>query len=121
MSPMAPKSPCLHPGCPALVSRGNKGRCEAHRKKYNQAIDRDRGTATQRGYNSRWGKYRAWYLAQHPLCACGCERGAVEIHHLIPVSGPDDPLFFEESNLAGLTKECHSRETMKMLNERRRA
>ncbi len=121
MSPMAPRTPCLHPGCPALVNRGDKGRCEAHRKGYMRSIDRNRGTATERGYDSRWGRFRTMFLNEHPLCGCGCERASVEIHHLTPVSGPDDPLFYEESNLIALTKECHSRATMKMLNERRKA
>jgi len=119
--PMAPRSPCLHPGCPALVSRGDKGRCPEHRKSYEQAIYRERGSAANRGYNARWSRFRIMYLNEHPVCACGCGRGAVEIQHLIPVTGPDDPLFYEESNLVALTKECHSRETMKMLNERRKA
>lgn len=121
MSPIAPKSPCLHPGCPALVSRGDKGRCEKHRKGYMKTIDQNRGTATERGYDSRWSRFGEWYLNQYPLCACGCGRGAEEIHHLTPVTGPDDPRFYDESNLAGLTKACHSRETMKMLNEQRKA
>jgi 5-methylcytosine-specific restriction protein A len=119
--PMAPKSPCLHPGCPALVSRGDKGRCPAHRKAYEKGIDRNRGTATARGYNSRWTRFRAWYLNAHPICACGCGRAAQEIHHLRPVTGPDDPNFYGENNLVSLTKECHSRETMRTLNEQRRA
>ncbi len=120
MSPSAPKSPCLHPGCRNLVSRGDKGRCPEHRKSYNRAVDRTRGSATDRGYNSRWARFRSWFLSENPLCACGCGHAAVEIHHLVPVSGPDDPRFFDLTNLAGLTKACHSRETMRMLNERRR-
>ena len=121
MAPMKPKSPCLHPGCPALVSRGDKGRCPAHRKAYEQDIYRERGSAATRGYDSRWGRFRAWYLRQHPICSCGCGRAAIEIHHLIPVTGPDDPKFYDNNNLVALTKECHSRETMRMLNERRGA
>ena len=119
MTPMAPRSPCLHPGCPNLVSRGEKGRCPEHRKRYALAIDQRRGTATDRGYDARWGRFRVWYLRQHPLCACGCRGVAVEVHHLVPVSGPDDERFFDVTNVVGLTKACHSRETMKMLNARR--
>lgn len=117
--PFAPKSPCLHPGCLALVSRGDKGRCEAHRKVYNRRSYEERGSASTRGYDARWSAFRGMYLREHPLCACGCGKAAVEIHHIVPVTGPDDPNFYLESNLAGLTKECHSRETMKALNEQR--
>ena len=120
MSPMAPRSPCLHPGCPALVSRGDKGRCPTHRKAYDQAIYRERGSAATRGYGPRWLRFRQMFLAEFPLCA-NCGRGAEEVHHLIPVSGPDDPTFFDPSHVVALCKPCHSAETMRMLNARRRA
>jgi 5-methylcytosine-specific restriction endonuclease McrA len=48
-------------------------------------------------------------------------RPATEIHHIVPVKGPDDPNFYEESNLLPLAKPCHSAVTMKMLRERRGA
>ena len=119
--PYAPKSPCLHPGCSALVSRGEKGRCPQHRKAYEKGLDQYRETATARGYDSRWARFRDWYLNQHPLCGCGCGRVAQEVHHLIPVTGPDDPRFYDVDGLVALSKGCHSRATMKMLNERRKA
>jgi 5-methylcytosine-specific restriction protein A len=107
--------------CPELVTRADKGFCEKHRKAYSQAVDRNRGTATERGYDSRWGKFRVSYLRRHPICTCGCGGAAQEIHHIEPVKGPDDPLFYEESNLLALTKSCHSAVTMKALRERREA
>ncbi len=118
--PVAPKSPCLHPGCRNLVSRGDKGRCPEHRKQHSKGIDQRRGTATERGYNARWGRFREMYLAEYPLCAV-CGRGAQEVHHRVPVTGPDDPSFFDPSAVVGLCKPCHSAETMKMINEQRRA
>lgn len=121
MSPMAPRTPCRHPLCPALVTRTDKGFCEKHRKAYMQNIDQNRPTATARGYDSRWGRFRVWFLRQHPMCFCGCGRPAMEVHHLTPASGPDDPNFYNVDGLVALSKECHSRETMKMLNERRKA
>lgn len=120
MSPYAPKTPCRHPGCPALVTKADRGRCAAHRKDYNRAIDRDREPSSVRGYDARWARFRAQYLRAHPICACGCGDPAQEVHHIVPVTGPDDPLFYDESNLAGLTHACHSRETMRMLNDRRK-
>lgn len=51
------------------------------------------------------------YLRRHPICACGCRQPAEEVDHIIPVTGPDDPLFWEPSNHQGLTKACHSRKT----------
>lgn len=43
---------------------------------------------------------------------------ATEVDHIIPVTGPDDPLFWEESNHQPLTHECHSRKTMAELRGR---
>jgi 5-methylcytosine-specific restriction protein A len=55
------------------------------------------------------------YLAEHPLCV-ECERegraeAATDVDHIVPVTGPDDPLFWEESNHAALCHSCHSRKT----------
>ena len=50
--------PCLHPGCPTLVT---KGRCPTHRT-----------TTTQRGYGSEWQRYSRAKRAQQPWCStCG--------------------------------------------------
>jgi 5-methylcytosine-specific restriction enzyme A len=117
--PRAPRTPCLHPGCPALVERGQRGRCPNHRKSYEKVLYRERGPSSARGYDARWNRFRRMFLRANPLCACGCGEPAVELHHIEPVNGPDDPLFYLESNLAGLTKSCHSRETMKALNKGR--
>lgn len=44
---------------------------------------------------------------------CGRAFGASSPHgdHIIPVSGQDDPLFFEESNIQFLHPECHGKKT----------
>ena len=58
--------PCSYPGCPNLAN----GRfCDEHKG----SEDRNRGTASQRGYDNRWRKYRKSFLEQHPLCVM-CER-----------------------------------------------
>ena len=128
MSPLAPRRPCPGRGsrtnrCPNLIPRGVRScpECLPFEKAAARENDRRRGGATERGYDARWARFRRMFLNEHPLCACGCMRPSVEIHHLQPVSGPDDPNFYEESNLVALTKQCHSRETMRMLNERRRS
>ena len=78
----------------------------------------DRPSSARRGYGRRWQKYREAFLADHPLCQCGtwccpfgCSRLATDVDHIQPVSGPDDPLFWEESNHQALAHECHSRKT----------
>jgi len=107
--------PCSKPGCPELVPRGERY-CEKHRGEA-YAYDRNRGTRTQRGYTNRWLRYSAHYLKQHPLCMCDdCKQRMVplpseHVDHIIPVSGPNDPLFWEPSNHQALNHACHNRKT----------
>lgn len=110
--------PCSYPGCPALV-RGSS-RCPAHQQS-KQLEDRERRALTDakrpsaaaRGYDAGWARYRKWFLRQpeNVLCACGCGRPSEEVDHIIPVSGPEDPLFWQGSNHQGLTRACHAAKT----------
>jgi 5-methylcytosine-specific restriction endonuclease McrA len=81
-----------------------------------QQFDQQRGSSSARGYGSaRWRKLRARKLEECPLCS-ECERsgrltGATEVDHLQRHHGPDDPLFWEWSNLDSKCKSCHSRKT----------
>ncbi|MBM0211863.1 HNH endonuclease [Pseudomonas syringae group genomosp. 3] len=73
-----------------------------------------RGTASQRGYNSRWQKARKGYFARHPLCV-HCERVgrvtvATDLDHIIPHRG-DQTLFWARTNWQGLCHSCHSAKT----------
>ncbi|NLW90995.1 MAG: HNH endonuclease, partial [Syntrophomonadaceae bacterium] len=65
---MPPKSkkPCAHPGCSQLVQDGRY--CIQHKRQDRQRYDKERGSASQRGYNYRWQQYSKRYLAEHPLC-----------------------------------------------------
>ena len=72
-----------------------------------------RPSAARRGYGYEWQVYRRAYLSAHTVCVCGCGGVATEIDHVIPVNGPDDPLFWAESNHQAMTHECHSRKTKK--------
>lgn len=121
MTPMAARRPCGHPGCRELIGKDDRGRCPEHRKAREKILYRERGSAAERGYDSRWARFRTMYLAANSICACGCGRPSEEIHHIKPVTGKNDPLFYEESNLLALTKGCHSALTQKMTNEQRKA
>jgi 5-methylcytosine-specific restriction protein A len=72
-----------------------------------------RGTSTQRGYSWRWGKFRRWVLSDRPLCECAehCHQAATDVDHVLPVSGRDDPTFWEEWAVSALAHGCHSRKT----------
>lgn len=107
--PYRPLKPCGYPGCSGLTA----GRyCEKH-KHIN--LSESRPSANSRGYNSRWRKARAMYLAEYPLCA-ECEKrgkltGATVVDHIIPHKG-NPRLFWDESNWQPLCKQCHDRKTV---------
>lgn len=102
--------PCSTPGCPELVPPG-QSRCDD----CNTTADRHRGTATQRGYNSKGHRrFRREVLARDPICVlCKAARSTIADHH--PVSrkelirqgaNPNDP-----AHGRGLCKTCHDTET----------
>jgi 5-methylcytosine-specific restriction protein A len=69
----APKRPCRHPGCSALVERGEGTYCAAHRRTApatvnRQLSDRHRGSAAARGYDADWQRARFAFLSRYPLC-----------------------------------------------------
>lgn len=72
--------------------------------------DQRRGSARQRGYDSRWDKARLAYLASHPLCVmCSVQRRltpATVVDHIIPHKG-DLRLFWDTDNWQPLCKPCH--------------
>ena len=110
--PRRPKRPCNYYGCKELITAG--GYCEAHKKLKQKQVDSNRGTSTQRGYNSVWRKARKRYLAANPICV-ECERegkltASTEVDHIIPHQGDMD-LFWDEDNWQALCKSHHSAKT----------
>jgi len=112
--PKHPKIPCSHPGCPQLVEAAQGSRCEKHKRQEQKRYDQQRGTAAQRGYDSRWRKYRIKFLAQHPYCVECLKQGkfvfATVVDHIKPHKG-DKKLFWDPNNHQSLCKPCHDRKT----------
>jgi 5-methylcytosine-specific restriction protein A len=104
------KRACRGFRCPATVD-SRDGFCDACRLKLQRAIDRNRGSSRDRGYDRVWEKLRDLVRAEEPICRmCLAEGNAElteEIDHIIPISGPDDPLRLERSNLQGLCGRHH--------------
>ena len=104
--PKASLRPCAQPGCPALVERG---RCAAHTRR--RQLDERRGSARERGYDSRWERARTVYLQEHPLCVhCEAARRVTPaslIDHVTPHRG-DRFLFWLGTNWQGLCSACHA-------------
>lgn len=93
MSPMRPLSPCLEPGCHALVRRG---RCPAHVR------------PTRWGQGNRDGQrstaMRDRVLSEEPLCHVCHVTPSVQADHIVPISRGGSS---ERSNMAGICASCH--------------
>lgn len=63
-SPKKPRfpHPCNYPGCRILTKYRF---CDEH----TQAADENRASASRRGYDARWRKYRKAFLVNNLLCA----------------------------------------------------
>ncbi len=112
--PISPPRPCSrHPR--VLLPHGMK--CPEC-KEAKQVQDRQRGTASNRGYGARWQKARKQYLKAHPLCECeDCKENklikvATVVDHIIPHKG-NMTLFWDRTNWQTMTKTCHDRKTAK--------
>jgi 5-methylcytosine-specific restriction protein A len=105
--PFKAKHPCNKIGCRELTD----GRfCATHHKQREYG----RGTAHQRGYNTRWRKYRMWYIKEHPLCAQCQDNGKITptyaVDHIVPHRGDYD-LFWNEDNHQPLCEHHHNSKT----------
>ncbi|MCK9268492.1 MAG: HNH endonuclease [Alkaliphilus sp.] len=111
--PVRPRRPCAYPGCPELVGAGERY-CSAHRKQEQKYYDKQRGTANERGYTYRWNKYSKWFLSQSENQVCKlrldkrCKLIAECVDHIVPPSGPNDSLFWDEKNHQASCLVCNS-------------
>ena len=94
---------CRHPGCMGI---GPNGWCAHH------TPDMHRGSAGDRGYDSRWNRFSAGYKRRHPLCAlCEAEGRTTPTaigHHMSPVSKGGAVLVADEE-LLPVCAACHPR------------
>jgi 5-methylcytosine-specific restriction protein A len=104
--PLSAPRPCGQPGCRALVRGASM--CPEHARKREQ----ERGTSTQRGYDSRWRKARLAYLKRHPLCVLCLPRPvpAEVVDHIRDHKG-DKTLFWDVNNWRSLCTPCHNART----------
>jgi 5-methylcytosine-specific restriction protein A len=100
---------CLTPHCGTLVEHGY---CAAHAPAQDRHKHRfhEPQYGAQVSYGRKWRRARNNYLAEHPYCACGCQRLAEVVDHITPHRG-DPLLFWDQTNWQALTKACHDRKT----------
>ncbi len=109
--PNRPFKPCNYPGCSALVS-GEKY-CEKHKPIVQSQQDERRGSAHERGYDSRWRRYSKWFLRQPDNVLCklqlpGCTVLAKCVDHIDPPNGSNDPRFWDRKNHQAACIHCNS-------------
>jgi 5-methylcytosine-specific restriction protein A len=80
----------------------------------------DKARAYRAWYKTkRWLRLRQHQLAKHPYCQCPHHEGkhvlADVVDHKTPHKG-DERLFWDDRNLASMTKQCH--DSMKQSQER---
>jgi 5-methylcytosine-specific restriction protein A len=67
-----------------------------------------RQSASRRGYDAVWRRFRRMFLRRNPLCA-KCGALAEDVHHVSPLSHGGDRLVSQ--NCLALCHACHSAET----------
>lgn len=81
------------------------------RRERNQRHDRNRPTASQRGYTYQWRKASKHFLEMHTHCQCG--QRATLVDHVIAHKG-DTNLFWDRSNWQPLCARCHSKHKQRL-------
>ncbi|KOA19340.1 HNH endonuclease [Clostridium homopropionicum DSM 5847] len=89
-----------------------KERKETKVKEYNK----QRGSSYERGYDSKWQRYRIRFLKQNPLCSECLKEGiytpSKTVDHIVPHKG-DMKLFWDRNNHQALCKRHHDINTAK--------
>jgi 5-methylcytosine-specific restriction protein A len=111
---MALKKFCRKQGCKEYGD--DDGYCSKHKREAH-SYDQYRGTAAERGYDSKWRKARLGYLKKHPLCVeCernGVVRAATEIDHIRAHRGDKELFWDSKNNWMALCKGHHSQKTIR--------
>lgn len=112
--PRKPLKMCSYPMCPRLTEQQY---CYEHKQQTDKEYNANRDKSVTRLYkDKRWRLLRRKVLSSAPLCAECLKHNrltpAVEVDHIVSHKGSED-LFFDEKNLQGLCKQCHSSKTAK--------
>lgn len=106
------KQVCCYPGCYVAQLEPY---CEKHRRDKPVRAPDLREHAAARGYDAKWQRLRAAFLASSPLCVhcrqAGRVRPAQDVDHIVPFEGKDDPNRLLASNLQALCRPCHNKKT----------
>lgn len=106
---LRPKHVCPAPGCTATT---RERYCERHAQTRGKDYDAEHKAERSFYWSTRWRKFRAWFLAGHPLCEWCLEHGhvtaATQVDHRKPRR--DYPsLAFDEANCRAGCASCHAK------------
>jgi len=73
-----------------------------------------RQSSSDRGYNAKWQRESAAFLAlpSNQFCACGCGRPADMVDHIVAHKG-NMKLFWDKKNWQPMNRRCNSRKAAK--------
>lgn len=112
MTPRRLPHPCCHPACGAVTTARY---CPKHAALHPgwQGMDR---TPRAHTYDARHVAWRRQVLALHRVCPCGAR--ATEAHHIVAVRDGGAP--YDPANGRGKCHDCHSADTAREIQRRRR-
>jgi 5-methylcytosine-specific restriction endonuclease McrA len=70
-----------------------------------------RGSKQSRGYGGEWERISKIKRAECPVCEVCHDAVAVDVDHVIPFDGLDDPLRTDWNNLRSICRRCHNDKT----------
>lgn len=110
---MSIERPCFNPGCPNTTSGQFCPGCAEEHAKDQEQHQATRLSAAKRGYGAKWKRKSKAFLSrpENQMCHCGCGKPSTDVDHDKAVSGPKDPLFWDETNWCPLAHGCHSSKT----------
>src|SRR5690349_6252862 len=89
-------------------------RAHPNGRKPTPSAPRPRVSARKRGYDTKWDKARAGFLAKHRFCECPDHKGkpnaplADTIDHIVAHKG-DHALFWDRQNWCAVARGCNAR------------
>jgi len=97
--PQRPPKACNHPGCPNYCEPYSDY-CKVHQR----PKGRGKSTAPYTS-KSRFRKFRAWYIRQHPVCERCNREAATVLHHKTEVD--KGGAIYDEDNAMAVCWDCH--------------
>jgi 5-methylcytosine-specific restriction enzyme A len=114
--PMAAPHPCAKPHCPQLCARGQRY-CPEHETAAHRADAARRGNFRERGYSSKWDRFRLQFLKANPLCVMCKKDGRIAparvCDHVVPHRGDPKKFWNPDGGFQALCISCHSKKTAK--------